>query len=149
MENKKQTQLLGNVFQQLKLLESQPRQIEGVGEVTPSEFHLIEVIGEKGAVTGKELSQLMGVTKGAISQLLPKLEKKKLIYRRPDEKDLRVHYLSLTKQGEVAYREHSKVIEEFQELLEKELTSNQIENFNEGLSLLGQYLGKVVLRQGE
>ena len=142
--NKQQTQILGKVIHQLSRLENQPRFVSGVGEVSPSEFHIIEAIGGKEAVTGKKISQSLGITKGAVSQILPKLEKKQLITRKSAAADLRIQYLSLTTLGRQVYLEHVQIEQEFQEILKQELSIEQQAAFNQGLELLSNYLASQI-----
>ncbi len=79
----------------------------GVGELLfPSEIHLISTIAVQEKISVTELARQHGTTKGAISQVLGKLEKKGFVIRKTDpEKRSRVH-VSVTDKGMTAHLEH-------------------------------------------
>lgn len=140
MQITKQTSLLGGIFQLLRELERTPRQIPGVGKISPSEFHLIEQIGLDGKVTSKELSQQLTITKGGISQLLSKLSKQGLIDREGNLEDKRVSYIRLTPLGEKVFKEHQLIHQQFKASLSSGLSLVEQEAFNKGLVILNQVL---------
>lgn len=149
MQVNKQTSLLGGIFQQLRELERIPRHIQGVGQVSPSEFHLIEQIGLEGKVTSKELSQQLNITKGGISQLLSKLSKQAWIEREANPEDKRASYLSLTALGEQVFREHQLIHQQFNEALSQNLSELEIDAFNKGLGILNQVLAHQLKVEGD
>lgn len=140
MQNNKQILLLGSIFQQLRELERTPRQVAGVGKVSPSEFHLIEQIGLEGKVTSKELSQQLNITKGGISQVLSKLSRQGIIGRKENQGDKRAYYLYLTPLGEAVFREHQQIHQQFNQAFSAHLSLTEQEGFNKGLEVLGAVL---------
>lgn len=64
-----------------------------------SELHLAVAIGTGSATTATGLSAIFGVTKGAISQSLKKLEGKGLIRREFQDGNGKTRFLSLTTRG--------------------------------------------------
>ncbi|EFK05222.1 transcriptional regulator, MarR family [delta proteobacterium NaphS2] len=62
-----------------RILEKRPQDY-GIGEVLhPSEIHTIEMIGKNPGINVTGLAGRLGVTKGAVSQLIKKLENKGLV----------------------------------------------------------------------
>lgn len=80
------------------------------GEIPHSEFKLLKVIQRKNAegeeVTVSTLSEQMGVSKPAISQLINHLEEKEYLERVFTRNDRRLVYVRLTGPGEQFLAEH-------------------------------------------
>jgi DNA-binding MarR family transcriptional regulator len=66
---------------QFKRLERKPHSFGNAGLITPSEIHTIDAIGVADTVVMSELAQRLGITKGAITQLIDRLEVKGLVLR--------------------------------------------------------------------
>jgi len=75
-------------------------------EIFRSEIHIIKLIGDSDELHVSEIARKFGVTKGAVSQLLKKLEKKDLILKIPDETNNTRLLVSLTEKGKTAYQAH-------------------------------------------
>jgi DNA-binding MarR family transcriptional regulator len=80
----------------------------GTGELlTSSEIHLVEVIGDQQETFSvTDLSKHLGVTKGAVSQNLKKLENKGLTTKIDDPENLSRSIAKLTTKGKTAYYAH-------------------------------------------
>lgn len=75
--------------------------------MTNSEIHLIELIGDNGATLSvTDLAKITGVTKGAVSQTLKKLENKGFIIKQIDPSNLSRVIIDLTSRGKTAYYSH-------------------------------------------
>ncbi|MGD9161774.1 MAG: MarR family transcriptional regulator [Desulfobacteraceae bacterium] len=88
-------------------MEKVPRTYGTEFTMTNREIHLIELIGdneEKFSVT--DLAKFMGVTKGAISQTLKKLENRGFVVKQPDPSNLSRVIVTLTSRGKTAYYSH-------------------------------------------
>jgi DNA-binding MarR family transcriptional regulator len=88
-------------------LEQTPRRFGTDEHLTSAEIHLIEIVGdhdESSSVT--DLSKLLGVTKGAISQNLKRLEKKGLTTKEADPRNTSRAIVKLTSKGKTAYYAH-------------------------------------------
>lgn len=72
----------------------------------PTEIHLVCTIHTHAGATVTELAKITGVTKGAISQTVAKLEKKGLVYRQATEENQLKSLLWLTELGKRAYEAH-------------------------------------------
>ena len=84
----------------------------GVDElVTRAEIHLVASIARNEGRSVTELAQEKGVTKGAISQLLAKLESKGLIEKKVDPANTSRLLIGLTPKGHVANETHDQVHE--------------------------------------
>ena len=81
----------------------------------PSEIHVIEAIGSSGGSTTTKLANILGITKGGISQTCSKLMQKGLI-EKSDGEGLNELIISLTEKGRTAYFGHQKL---HKELIEK------------------------------
>ncbi|HWR39868.1 MAG TPA: MarR family transcriptional regulator [Patescibacteria group bacterium] len=77
-------------------------------DLTVSEAHAIEVLGEHGPMNMKNLAQKLGVTTGTTTVTVDRLEKKAYAVREPVKEDRRVHRITLTERGQQAFFEHHK-----------------------------------------
>lgn len=75
-------------------------------ELTVSEAHAIEVLGEHEKINMKGLAQKLGVTTGTTTVTVDRLEKKNLARRESTKEDRRVNLISLTEHGRRAFEEH-------------------------------------------
>ncbi len=92
-----------NLWQQI---ENQPRKFGIEEELHKSEIHLIEIIGENEGLSVTDVSKLLGITKGAVSQTLKKLEKKGLISKINDPENSSRLLVKLNAKGKIAFYAH-------------------------------------------
>lgn len=79
----------------------------GTGEIyTSVEAHTTKYIGDNPGITITEIARDYGKTKGAISQILKKLESRGLIYRRVDSENENRSFLFVTEKGAELNRAH-------------------------------------------
>jgi len=133
---------LGRLFLQLRRLERQPQHFGNAGSITPSEIHTIEGIGYEGAILMNELATHLGVTKGAVSQLIVRLEAKQLVMRSSYPHDSRAILISLTEKGKEAYKAHEEMHIQFYDQLRSELSQEEIEIFEKCIEKLNGFLQK-------
>jgi DNA-binding MarR family transcriptional regulator len=77
-----------------------------------SERHMLDIVGDKPGLNITEFSKAAGVTKGAISQVVTKLEKKGALQRyRSDDNNKEIR-IRLTQLGDTIYAHHQNVNEE-------------------------------------
>ena len=116
----------------------------GTGElIFTAEAHHISIIGRNPGITAREIVQKMGITKGAVSQVLRKLEEKDYIIKYPKPDNLREFCLNLTKKGQMAFKAHESNDQKLVESLSKHLESlnpEQIEKVADMVSELSDYL---------
>jgi len=107
---------LSEVFLRImhKVIENQkkPRRY-GIDDLLyPSEIHTIMMIGIHKDVHISELARFLGITRGAVSQMVARLENKGLIGKKTDPQNATRSLLSLTNKGKVAYYAHEQYHEE-------------------------------------
>lgn len=69
-------------------------------QLSVAEWVALNQIQHRADITAVDLADLMGMTRGAISKVLDKLESKKLVRRKTSREDSRVSLLSLTPSGQ-------------------------------------------------
>jgi DNA-binding MarR family transcriptional regulator len=88
-------------------LEKTPRRFGTHEPLTSAEIHLIEIIGDNNELLSvTDLSKLLGITKGAVSQNLKKLEKKGFTEKNEDPQNISRSIVKLTSKGKTAYYAH-------------------------------------------
>ncbi len=78
-----------------------------------AEIHMIKSIKENEGIHVTGLADMLGVTKGAVSQITKKLEHKGMIVKDTDPSNLSRLSLRLTSKGETAYLHHEELHQEF------------------------------------
>lgn len=105
-EMKDEFNLLGKVMEKYNHISKLPFDF-GVGmPLYPSEIHTIATLCNQGSMSITELAETTGVTKGAISQLVTKLEKKKLVRKTPAPDNLSKSIITPTELGKKAQEGH-------------------------------------------
>lgn len=77
-------------------------------DLTVSEAHAIEVLGQHGQMNMKNLARRLGVTTGTTTVTVDRLEKKEYARRESTMEDRRVHLINLTDKGRQAFAEHHR-----------------------------------------
>ncbi len=93
-----------------------------------AEIHMIKSIKENEGIHVTGLADLLGVTKGAVSQIIKKLEGKGMIIKDTDPRNLSRLVLKLTPKGETAYLHHEELHQEFDGLFNAALGNATEEN---------------------
>lgn len=104
-----------------------------------AEIHMIKSIKENEGIHVTGLAELLGVTKGAVSQIIMKLQKKGMIIKDTDPRNLSRLVLKLTQKGEMAYINHEKLHQRFDGLVNEALqdaTADNVAFLKEFLNLL-------------
>jgi DNA-binding MarR family transcriptional regulator len=68
-------------------------------QTSVAEWVLLRLLSERGQATPGVLAEIMGMTRGAVSKIIDKLEAKMWLQARIAEDDNRVRLLSLTREG--------------------------------------------------
>lgn len=89
-------------------LERIPRIFSSGFSLTSSELHLLETIGDHPGSSVTSLAAWLGISKGAVSQTLKRLEQKGLVLRDCDPDNLSRMQLRLSDTGTDLYREHKE-----------------------------------------
>ncbi|KKX56385.1 hypothetical protein X546_04670 [Brevibacillus borstelensis cifa_chp40] len=82
-----------------------------------AEIHTVSAIKENEGIHITALAEKLGVTLGAVSQILIKLEKKGLIKKERDPRNQSRFLLTLTCEGEIAHLNHLRFHEAFDDLV--------------------------------
>jgi DNA-binding MarR family transcriptional regulator len=77
-------------------------------DIYRSEIHIIKLIGDYANLHVSEIARKFGVTKGAVSQSLKKLERKGLVEKYLDETNNTRLLVRLTEKGKTAYLNHEE-----------------------------------------
>ena len=116
MKRKKATAEITDLFIKMvnkyNALEKVPVKFKDVHDLYHSERHMIDKIGDNPDMNITEFAESLGVTKGAISQIVSKLEKKGVVKRYKKSGSEKEVILHLTKEGKELYEMHKKVNEE-------------------------------------
>lgn len=75
-------------------------------QIFHSEIHVIMSIAQNPCIHVGGLAEILGVTKGAVSEILKKLEKKDLVIKEIDDLNLSRYSLNLTEKGKKAHNNH-------------------------------------------
>ncbi len=131
---------IGRLIIQLKQLERTPRKYGGAGALTPSEVHVIDAIGCGYGISMSKLAASLGVSKGAVTQIVKRMESKGLVERSANPDDFRSVIVSLKEKGAIAYKAHKEMHIEFYRKLKENISQRDIDTFEFALRLLNEVL---------
>ena len=133
---------VAKLWQQLEL---KRRKFGTEEDLSGSEIHLIEAVGQYEGLSVTDLAKRLGITKGAVSQTLKRLETKELVVKEIDPANTSRTTVSLSTKGKVAYYSHLQWHETmdggFRDYFVN-LPEDKIRFMDEFLSLLEQFLKK-------
>ncbi len=135
------------VVDKFSQLEAKPRRFGCRHMLHCVEIHIIEAIGEAGCTSVTDLSQRLGVTKGAISQKISKLSEMNLIRKSQDGADRRNVSIKLTAEGEKAFRGHEQFHQDFFKAYAKEnksLSLKELAVFEKGLNQMEECITRMI-----
>lgn len=89
-------------------------------KISISEIHVLDTIFNNPGIHISGIAKKREVTRGAISQLIKKMEKKGLVSKSPDPANLSRTVINLTKKGVIAQRVHL----DFHDLFNKEINES-------------------------
>ncbi len=126
-------------------LESRPWHFGTAETLYRSEMFLLELIGDREGIGVTESAEQLGITKGAVSQTLKKLDAKGLVEKRPDPDNTLKACLYLTNKGKSAFYAHKHWHETmdggFRDYF-RGLSQEQFEFLDEFLDQLDAFLDK-------
>jgi DNA-binding MarR family transcriptional regulator len=100
------------------------KQIRNYGTDVPifhAEIHMISAIAGHPGIHVGGLADLLGITKGSVSEIVRKLEKKGLVMKETDERNLSKLSLYLTEKGKTAHENHMRYHALLNDTIESEL----------------------------
>ncbi len=120
----------------------------GTGDLLfPSEIHIIEAIGKNYGSTVNELCRKFSVTKGAVSQIVNKLTKKRLLSKKRNPDFHKEIILSLTERGKKAFEGHERLHRAMDEELYRKVLDfkkEDIESFEAILQRVETHIEKYI-----
>lgn len=112
----------------------------GLGsDISITEIHIIEKIGDTQPRRMSEVSRAIGITLATLTVACDKLESKSLVTRVRDSKDKRVVNISLTARGRAVYEYHKQFHQRMIEAALHELTAEEIAVLAESLLKLQKF----------
>lgn len=100
------------------------QQMDGIG-IHPGQIPIIKLLGYKGELSQKEISQSLHIKPPTVAVSIKRLEKSGLIERKPDTRDQRVTRVSLTEKGYYIYRTAMKQIQNNEKILFQGFTESE------------------------
>jgi DNA-binding MarR family transcriptional regulator len=108
-----------------------------------AEMRVIKAIKENEGIHVTALSEMLEVTKGAVSHSLIQLQRKGMILKQPDSANQSRLLLKLTDKGEIAYGNHEKLHEDFEDVIEA-LIKDESNEFKSSLNMFLVKLDKSI-----
>ncbi len=129
-------ELFLSVVNKMNTLEKIPRHYGTDELLYASELTAIETLGYRPGMNVTEFADAHGITKGAVSQLMNKLEKKGLATRCKSPASQKEVLLKLTNKGEMVFHQHKLFELQFAEEFFKEFENMKPEQFDAIINFL-------------
>lgn len=110
-----------------------------------SEVHTIDAIGKNNKINVTDLAEYLGVTKGAISQMVDKLMKKGMVSKKMLSDTENEVSLQLTEKGYLVYKGHEEYHKELYTEISKHLeylSNKDVKTFLDIMNVLENFLDK-------
>lgn len=128
---------LRKLYVQLRNIENTPQYFKDIDIcLYPSEINIIGIVGKFQEMNVTELAEKIGVTKGAVSQILKKLNDKKLIEKYHDKSNKKEVLLKLTEKGNCVFQEHKNI----HKIIDPQIRSFLVNQSNEQTAYLIDFL---------
>lgn len=109
-------------------------------ELTNDQHYILRYIHQIGECTSTELAEVFQVNKSAITAIINRMTDRGLIQRTRDEKDRRVVYLTLTKEGVELFQSAQEKVHQLVESIITQFDENEITAFINTYEKLAQIL---------
>ena len=129
------TKSLRTLLQEIMFLQMGSLRTRGI---TIPKFFLMKFLYYHGRRKTSEISELLGISLPAVSEILNSMENENLIIRTHDENDRRVVAIELSQEGKALVNSLEK---HNQGLIEEALNSMPVENFEIAVDFLGKLTG--------
>ena len=128
------------VINKFRIIEKLSRDL-GTGEMLNiGEIHMIAAVEKNPGTNITELSTELGITKGAVSQAVGKLEKKNYLRRAKDPKNHKHVLVELTDKSKLVAKEHFRFHREVFATHMSDITFGQLAIFNEVLVKIESFM---------
>jgi DNA-binding MarR family transcriptional regulator len=141
MESKRDilNNLLVVLFNNILNIEEKALKKGAFENLTISELHVIEVVGQEKSPNMTRIANRLGVTVGTLTIAINNLVRKGYVMRTRDEDDRRVVKIGLTESGEAAYRHHEAFHDDMIEFAIRTLSDAETGVLVEALSKITLY----------
>lgn len=129
------TKSLRTLLQEIMFLQMGSLRTKGI---TIPKFFLMKFLYYHGRRKTSEISELLGISLPAVSEILNSMENENLIIRTHDENDRRIVAIELSQEGKALVNSLEK---HNQGLIEEALNSMPVENFEIAVDFLGKLTG--------
>ena len=129
------TKSLRTLLQEIMFLQMGSLRTRGI---TIPKFFLMKFLYYHGRRKTSEISELLGISLPAVSEILNSMENENLIIRTHDENDRRIVAIELSHEGKALVNSLEK---NNQSLIEEALNSMPVENFEIAVDFLGKLTG--------
>lgn len=108
-----------------------------------SEIHMVAAIAEHPGIHVGGLAELLGITKGSVSEIIKRLERKALVIKEADEQNLSRLSLRLTEKGNRAHSQHMRYHTVINSMVADELKGASDRDTQFILSFLSGFTAKI------
>lgn len=134
------------ITNKLALMERKKNIDYGSGDLlNTTEIHLIQAIGKNQNINVTSLAKQIGLTKGAISQIISKFESNNIVQKYKNSNNEKTTLLRLTPKGQIAFHGHEQYHMKIYSQIQTELGPISDENFlflNKFLDVIDNALDK-------
>lgn len=99
---------------------------DGYNDLSINAYQYIVAIYDAKEITTTRLSELLGLKKASITQMLQSLEQKGYIWRESSEYDKRSSFIKLTEKGQSLMRAEESVFSHFESKIQNSLTEDEL-----------------------
>ena len=131
---------LVDIFGQINKLEQRVLATGLNDDVSITEMHIMEKIGEAGSSRMTDIARALDVTLATLTVACDRMQKKDLIERTRAEKDRRVVMVSLTAKGQAAWQYHEKFHHDLIDAALAGLSEEEQKALSRALEKLGEFL---------
>jgi len=121
LESKELIDLFLRLVHKVNAMEKEPVEHGKEFRLYHSERHMLDKVGDDPGMNVTEFARAVGVTKGAISQVIRKLETKGLVRRYKKSRNEKEVFIELTSLGRAFYEERKRINEETVREISEEL----------------------------
>lgn len=131
---------LVDIFGQINKLEQRALATGLNDDVSVTEMHIMEKIGQAGSSRMTDIARALGVTLATLTVACDRMQRKDLIERTRAEKDRRVVMVSLTAKGQAAWQYHEKFHQDLIDAALADMSEDEQKVLSHALEKLGEFL---------
>ena len=131
------------IYRDILWLEEQELRSGEECDLTVTELHILDKIGEDQGCTMSEAAERLGVTLATLTAAANRLEKKGYLQRERSNTDRRTVYLTLTNRGRAARRIHDRFHRRLCEAVVEGMTESERDVLLKGLRNLNDFFQRI------